>query len=76
MEIIYFQNAKITKKESNMFTIDRSAMFLNYYIKENTCDNDNKDEYLERNYCSLPLYKATPANGHLRFLMQRLPPLV
>ena len=55
MEIIYFQNAKITKKESNMFTIDRSAMFLNYYIKENTCNKDNKDEYLERNYCSLPL---------------------
>jgi hypothetical protein len=42
-------------------------------VEENTCNKDNKDEYLERNYCSLPLYKATPANGHLRFLMQRLP---
>ena len=51
-------------------------MFLNYYIKENTCNKDNKEEYLERNYCSLPLYKATPANRHLRFLMQSLPPLV
>jgi hypothetical protein len=34
-----------------MVTIDRSAMFLNYYIKENSCNKDNKDEYLERNYC-------------------------